>query len=258
MNQKFFANQFSTAMHLQLFKQILTYCLIVSLFVYAAIRLIFFDIPFEWMEEIMLLVKPLFTGASFAACISGTFILADAIQLLGKKLQAIPISPVAKKTSVAMLLVIIAASACNAQPPLSGTVKDNTTGLTAVYKNIKPGKVLLVMNDEVIHHSDIPIGENFILINKDVKGLTIKNGKVSVGCSLTIKDKTGKIMLQSDDLFNRNDTFQKDSVTYLKCTVSTGKPMQWEEKYNVAVVFWDKYGTGKIENKVTIRCIDIP
>jgi hypothetical protein len=40
--------------------------------------------------------------------------------------------------------------------------------------------------------------------------------------------------------------------------VSTGKPMQWEEKYDVAVTFWDKFGDGKIENKVTIRSIDIP
>jgi hypothetical protein len=34
--------------------------------------------------------------------------------------------------------------------------------------------------------------------------------------------------------------------------------MQWEEKYDVAVTFWDKNGNGKIENKVTIRSIDIP
>jgi len=44
----------------------------------------------------------------------------------------------------------------------------------------------------------------------------------------------------------------------LKCTVSTGESMKWEEKYNVAVNFWDKNGNGKIENKVTIRMIDLP
>lgn len=34
--------------------------------------------------------------------------------------------------------------------------------------------------------------------------------------------------------------------------------MQWEEKYDVEAVFWDKNGTGRITNKVTIRMIDIP
>jgi hypothetical protein len=258
MTQKFFKGQFSTAMHLQLFKQILTCCLVVSLLLYAAIRLIFFDLPFYLVEEMILVAKVLLTGTSFAAGISAILIIADTLQYLTKLRQPMPISSSAKKMGIAMLLVIIAISACNAQPPLSGTVKDNTTGLTATYKNIKPGKVLLVMNDEIIHHTDIPLGESFMLVNSGIKGLTVKNGKVSVGCALTIKDKAGKTLLQADDLFKGNDILDKDSADYLRCTVSTGSPMKWEEKYYVTVVFRDKYGTGKIENKVTIRCIDIP
>jgi hypothetical protein len=117
---------------------------------------------------------------------------------------------------------------------------------------------MLMMNNEVIHHTDIPLGESFMLINDGVKGLTVKNGKVSVGCSLMIKDKAGKTLLNSADLFKGNDILDKDSAGFLRCTVSAGSPMKWEEKYDVTVIFWDKYGTGKIENRVTIRCIDIP
>jgi hypothetical protein len=231
----------------------------ISMLVYIFLRVIFFDFPFYWLEEIATIAQALLIGSLFAGVLTILIVLADAIEYIIKKRRApqLRLTPV-NLAVAALLFCMIAASACTAQMPVTGIVKDAATGLTAVYKNIKPNKVLLVMNNEEIHHTDIPIGEDFLLINKDIKGLTVKNGKVSVGCSLTIKDKTGKIMLQSDDLFNRNDTFQKDSVTYLKCTVSTGKPMQWEEKYDVAVVFWDKYGTGKIENKVTIRCIDIP
>ena len=39
---------------------------------------------------------------------------------------------------------------------------------------------------------------------------------------------------------------------------TTGKPMEWEEKYNVKTGFWDKWGDGTITNEVTIRMIDIP
>lgn len=42
--------------------------------------------------------------------------------------------------------------------------------------------MLLVMNDEVLNHTDIPIGEKFIVINDGVSGLVAKNGKVKVGC----------------------------------------------------------------------------
>lgn len=258
MIKQFFNNQFNTAMHLRLFKQILKCSLAVSILTYAAVRIIFFDIPFEWIEETTMICKMLFVGATFAAGISTIFFIADAVQYAAKKWQTLQAGFAVKKLAIAMLLLIILISACNAQPPQAGKVKDNTTGLTATYKTLKPGKVLMVMNDEIIHHTDIPIGESFRIVNSGVNGLTVKNGKVSVGCALTIKNKEGITMLQSDDLFNGNDIFLKDSATYLKCTVSTGKPMKWEEKYDVTVIFWDKYGSGKIENKVTIRCIDIP
>jgi hypothetical protein len=52
--------------------------------------------------------------------------------------------------------------------------------------------------------------------------------------------------------------FDAQDATYLKCTVSTGQPMAWEEKYTVQATFWDKYGDGRITNEVVIRAIDMP
>jgi hypothetical protein len=258
MIQDFFSGQFNAAMHLRLLKKLLQCCILLSMLIYAAVRIVFFDIPFEWTEEIMLVLKMLATGSCFAAGISALLLTADLIQLSAKKWQVLHLTLSAKRMTIAIVLLIIAISACNAQLPAAGTVKDITTGLTATYKKLKPSKVLMVMNGEVIHHTDIPIGESFVLVNEGVKGLTVKDDKVAVGCSLTIKDKSGKILLQSDDLFKKSGILNKDSADYLRCTVFTGKPMKWEEHYYVTVVFWDKYGTGKIENKVTVRCIDIP
>jgi len=57
--------------------------------------------------------------------------------------------------------------------------KDFNTGLTTTYSG---EKVFIVMNDEVIGHTDIPLGEKFTIINDKLKGLKEKDGKVSVGC----------------------------------------------------------------------------
>lgn len=258
MTHDFFSSKFNIAMHYRLFIKILKCCIAVCLLIYAIVHIVLFDFPLVVSEEIVVILKMLLTGVLFAASISGILLIADAVQYAVKRSQQMQYAVPVKKLAIAAVLLLILISAGKAQPIAAGTVKDNTTGLTAVYKKIKPGSILLTMNNEIIHHTDIPLGESFVLVNAGIKGFTVKNGKVSAGCALTIKNNKGEIMLQSDDLFNGNDIFSKDSISFLKCTVSTGTPMQWEEKYEVRVLFWDKYGSGKIDNKVFIRCIDIP
>ena len=147
---------------------------------------------------------------------------------------------------------------CSCDHKVVGIKKDLTTGLVTSYKEIEPAKVLLVMNDEILNHTDIPIGEKFIVINDGVSGLVTKNGKVKVGCYLKICDKAGNILLEEKDLFANNDEFLPTDARMLKCTVTTGEPMKWEENYNVSVSFWDKQGKGRIDNIVTIKAIDLP
>lgn len=146
--------------------------------------------------------------------------------------------------------------ACDA--PLAGIDKNLNTGMTTTYSGMKPTRSFLVMNDEELNHTDIPIGEQFMVVNEGITGLTVKGGKVAVGCALTIADSTGKLLMNEPDLFKGNNEYPADSLRMLRCTVSTGEPMKWEEKYLVTVVFTDKYGKGRLENKVTIRAIDIP
>ena len=162
-----------------------------------------------------------------------------------------------KRVSFLLMISLISMNACKA-PVNVGIKKDLNTGLSSSYSGMEPEKVLLVMNGEVLNHTDIPLGENFLLVNDGIKGIQVKDGKVKVGCSLKISDEKGKILMDEKDLFAGRDTFDEKDAKMLKCTVGTGKPMEWEEKYIVSVTFWDKNGEGKIENKVTIRCIDIP
>ena len=155
------------------------------------------------------------------------------------------------------LLLILLLPACSMHKT-AGVKKDLTTGLTSTYQNMEMEKAVLMMNEEILNHTDIPIGESFLLINENVTGMQVKDGKVSVGCSLRISDENGTVLFQDKDLFAGNDVFAKEEATRLKCTINTGKPMEWEKNYQIQVVFWDKYGDGKIVNECTIRSIDIP
>ena len=155
-----------------------------------------------------------------------------------------------------LLLTLLLITSCDHK--VAGVKKDLTTGLVTTYKDIEPAKAMLVMNNEVLNHTDIPIGEKFMVINDGVDGLVVKNEKVKVGCYLKITDSAGTMLLEEKDLFAGNDEFVPKDARMLKCTVTTGEPMKWEENYKVSVSFWDKQGKGRIDNTVTIRIIDLP
>lgn len=158
----------------------------------------------------------------------------------------------------AFILACWLLSSCNGVP-LAGINKDLNTGMVTSYSKIKPENTVLLMNEEKLGHTQIPLGEKFVVVNEKVQGLVVKDNKVSIGCSLVISDNQGKELLNEADLFkNGSGIYDPKDAEYLKCTVSTGKPMDFDKEYKVAVKFWDKYGSGSIENKLTISIIDTP
>jgi hypothetical protein len=114
------------------------------------------------------------------------------------------------------------------------------------------------MNEERLTHHDIPIGESFAIINQNVSGMKVKDGKISLGCALVIADSAGNKLLEEADLFASSASLDESAAPYLQCIVNTGEPIEWERHYTVKATFWDKYGDGKIVNSVIIRAIDIP
>ena len=152
-----------------------------------------------------------------------------------------------------ILIIACSLPGCKMQVAKSGIMKDFDTGLSASYKNIFPEEVTLIMNNEVLNHTDIPLGESFILVNDKTTGLTAKNGKLSVGCSLLIKDEQGLELMNAADLFEGNDELEANPTTVLRCTVNNGKPMEVGKKYQVTATFWDKYGDGNVVNNVSVK-----
>lgn len=154
---------------------------------------------------------------------------------------------------IASLLLV----ACQT-PVRKGIKKDGTNGITTTWTNMEPQEVVRIMNGETVSHNQVVLGESFAVVNQGVQGLVEKAGKVSVGCSLVITDSSGKKLLEAADLFKGNDIWEKEKARELKCTINTGKPMDWQQEYQVVVTFWDKYGKGKLENRLTAYIEDIP
>ncbi len=257
MNKILSSGKLTTADHLRIFKGIFIATNGTALLLFFFLRILFYNTPITLKEDMAALLNTLMIGTVVAIGLYTILLIIEIADHIfsKKKIRLYPALQVAGISLFSLLLVYL--SSCN-NAVLSGVHKDLNTGVTTNYKNMEPGSTVLVMNNEVLNHTDIPLGENFVLINDDVKGLVEKDGKVSAGCELTITDKQGKQLLHEADLFKGEDIFLKENARALKCTISTGKPMNWEEHYDVAVTFWDKYGSGKIENKFSVRMIDIP
>jgi hypothetical protein len=237
-------------------KATIFFCNLAALTIYLLVRTLFHDYHIRMSEEIEIFSTTMLIGTLLGSALFALYFLTEIAEVLLSNARSF-VLPGKVLACVIAAFVVLTFASCNGQVSV-GIKKDLTTGLTAKYNNLEPEKVMLVMNDEVLNHTDIPLGESFILVNDNVKGLKEKDGKVSIGCLLVIKDKNGKELLNEPDLLKGDaGVFSKD-ITYLKCTVNTGEPMQWEETYAVNVVFWDKNGTGKIENTVNIRAIDMP
>lgn len=225
--------------------------------VFAWIRTILYEIPFTLKEDGVILFRIILTGwmlmILLRLSVYGLCFIADRLETISfQKL----FSAARLKPALSILLISIFFMAC--QLKTTGVTKELDTGLVTRYRGLKPERSRIVMNNETLTHNDIPIGESFRIINEGVSGFESKDGKVSVTCSLEIKDMKGHVLLSAPDLFEGKNLFSKDSVSMLSATVNTGKPMEWEEKYEVKAIFKDNYGNGTIENKITIRAIDMP
>jgi hypothetical protein len=162
-----------------------------------------------------------------------------------------------KKINTLLVIAVLLSGACS-ELPQTGIIKNVSNGVTTTYLNMKPEGAVLVMNGEEINHNQIPLGEEFMLINHDVKGFAFADDRAHLGCELVIRDKGGNSLLHVKDLFENGGSFHRDSVSTLRCMVSTGRPMDYDEKYDVEVRFWDKNGNGEITNRFEIEIIDLP
>ncbi|MCF3110925.1 hypothetical protein LL912_19220 [Niabella sp. CC-SYL272] len=228
--------------------------LVFSLPVYGALRLVFYGMDFSPLEDLRILCNYIGTGwlLTTLPALAGVPFVKWARLFMKSRVQTSRRGWL--QTALVAILLAGFLYSCQAQP----TGMQPGTGLVTQWKGITTAKSRVIMNKEVLGHHDIPLGASFEIINTGVKGLVAKGGKVSVGCALTISDSKGKVLMNEPDLFAGADIFDARQLDYLRCTVNTGKPMDWEQEYKVRVRFWDKFGKGVLTNTMTIRIIDLP
>ena len=225
---------------------------------YLTLRILLHDFNFSLKEELANAGRVIIAGTSIGFILYLLFAFIEFLDITIRHWRGMRTVTKISLPAILILIVVLIASCSETKTTAAGVKKDISTGLTSNYSVMEPGKILLVMNEELLNHTDIPLGEKFLIINDDIKGMKIVDGKVSVGCSLIITDTTGTIIFKDDDLFKDGGVFNEKEARMLKCTVSTGEPMLSEEYYKVHVRFWDKNGQGSIDNKVTIHMIDMP
>lgn len=208
MNKIFSSGKLIKADHLRIFKGIFIATNGTALLLFTFLRILFYNTPITLEEDIVALLNTLIIGSVVAL---GLYMILLIIEIADhiftkKEMRLFPALQVAGISVFSILLVYL--FSCNVGV-VSGVHKDLNTGITTHYKNMEAGKTLLVMNNEVLNHTDIPLGENFMLINDDIKGLVEIDGKVSAGCELTITDDQGKQLLHESDVFKGEDVFLK-------------------------------------------------
>ena len=222
---------------------------------YFLIRILFAGYDISLAEDMTNLLQTLGTAVMISIAVFLLYLAVETADILMQ--QKIRLKWSYAGIAAALISIVVFIVSCSNRK-ISGIKKDLSTGLTTQYHGLDIQSCTLVMNNEIIHHTDIPLGESFDLVNSGVSGFTVNDGKVQAGCALTITGKNGDTILQDKDLFKNKGSFSEKDAQTLRCSISTGAPMKWDESYNVSVAFWDKLGDGRIENMLTIHTIDIP
>ncbi|HRD58488.1 MAG TPA: hypothetical protein PK504_10585 [Ferruginibacter sp.] len=129
-------------------------------------------------------------------------------------------------------------SSCNFS---KGVKKDLSTGLSASYNGLSIEDIYLSSNGTKIAENKITLGEKVEIIVTGVSNYVVKDERVYPACSIVLKDKTGKELLNlADALSDRKNGFAKNEASTLTASINTGEPMIAGDTYHFSATFFDK------------------
>jgi hypothetical protein len=138
----------------------------------------------------------------------------------------------------------------------AGVKKDLNTGLTASYNGFAVSEVYLASGAEhtKLDKNTIKLGEQVSIVANGVSNYAEENGKVFPGCTIILKDKTGKELLNLPNAFEHlKDGQPKAEAGALRAILTTGDPMVAGETYHLEARFYDLH---KKDNSITAN-VDI-
>ncbi|MBA6157350.1 hypothetical protein H3Z83_12605 [Tenacibaculum sp. S7007] len=140
-----------------------------------------------------------------------------------------------KQISITCIILLVFTS-CNFS---QGTYKDLKTGLSYSYNGLSiEGVKILKDNTIPLQNNNI---EKFSHIYFNLFGLdflTKKEGKVSVGAEMIIKDKENNIIMDEPDLFTNNGSFE--FLETVELNIYTGTNFKENKEYILTSKVWDK------------------
>lgn len=89
-----------------------------------------------------------------------------------------------------------------------------------------------------------------------VKGYSIKDDKVFIGCSMQVFDKQGNALLDEADLFAGGNGLDRNTAGNLFLALIVGTPMKLGETYLWKVKVWDKVGNGEVKTELKFKVVE--
>lgn len=113
----------------------------------------------------------------------------------------------------------------------------------------------LVGND-TLKENIIPLDSTIELQIIGLTGFFLENEKAYVGTSMSVKDSTGAILFQHDDIFLDYDTIGFDPKMvkdWVGIYLVTSHPMVKGSSYTWNIRIWDKKGAGEIKAETILK-----
>lgn len=150
--------------------------------------------------------------------------------------------------SLFWVLMVVLVAACSKDS--NEKVKVDTEGFTVK-------ETFLMVDNQRIKENEVLYGKVLFLFVSGLEGFTYKDNKAYLGCSMTVKDKDGKVMTQADDIFAQYDAtgVPPEYATGFSIHVETGNPMKPNETYTWEARFWDKVGKAEIKTEVNFKVL---
>jgi hypothetical protein len=148
------------------------------------------------------------------------------------------------------LLLLISLSLLLSCQFSKGVKKDLGTGLSASYNGFALEDVYLTSGaeDTRLSNNKITLGNKVSIVVTGVEHYAEQNGVVFPGCTIILKDKTGKELLNLPNAFEHlKDGQPKAEASTLKAILTTGDPMVAGETYHLEARFYDLH---KKENTI--------
>ncbi len=150
-----------------------------------------------------------------------------------------------KNILVTLLPSVLLLSACHFS---AGVKKDLVTGLTIKNNALSYEDYQLMKGGQKLTDNSIAYGEMLVLRFTGVKYFKEEGGKVFPGMELTLKDNTGKVLLNYADMLkdvSANGVSATEAAT-MKADLTIGPPVKTDQTCQLELRIYDKKGDGSI------------